>query len=422
MPFLAYEAKDSAGKAVRGSLLAGDGREARSLLEGRGFTHVRVGGAMQTPVAPAPRAPAAPVLVAAPVVVASREERAAYRPFPRAVHFLFVRWAVLARTGVSSSSILDDLANSPPSKTYRTVLADMRDRTAAGGSVADAMAEHPGAFSPDEVGVARAGERAGFLPEAFAMLSEAAIYSKRLRSSGWYGLALLVFFGLGYPFLLAAVQASDLAMARQDVAGGALPPWATFRTAYAERLGGAILTTLPWMVGAAGLVAGWLSPGLRELRHALALRVPVVGARARAESMERFGVLCARLSAAGLPPSEVFAKAAAGVPNLALRRSLMASAGGARENEPMSQALGRALLFDRMELDVVRNGEIAGDVPGALLSLAVARREDFDARDAVSKTVIRFTSFGAAALATLLIVAYLYPVMYQQMIKRALQE
>ena len=75
-----------------------------------------------------------------------------------------------------------------------------------------------------------------------------------------------------------------------------------------------------------------------------------------------------------------------------------------------------------MDLATTANGELAGDVPGALQAIAGAQRDDFDSRDAAAKFAVFFMGLLIAALLIVTIVAKSYGTLYPGIMKAVLDE
>lgn len=443
MPFFKYQALDPSGKRTEGSLQLATEEAAIRALAGAGYTNVRiVGGAADPPRgpragvgpglglvaaaagahSPVASAPAVPVMGSpksgAPLVA---DEPVAWRPTPRATFFLWEQLARFFVSGVGVATSLDTLANRPPIPKYGPPLADIRDRVAQGSSLADAMAKNPGFFSPDEVGAIRSGERGGFLPEAMMACAAVSDHARKMRGRMFYPVMLIVLFLTALPFLNALMLASPDAIRILDK-DPLLDPREVLKMTFRQRLPAALAKDVAavWLPAVLATLA-WLGPWFRVLRHRLSLYVPVVGARSQAESLERFGFLCSRLAASGIPAREAFALAAEGVPNLWIRRGLMRAAADVRESEPFSQALARGVGLSPMDLATIANGEVAGDVPGALLSIASAQRDDFDSRDAAAKFAVYFIGLIAAAILVTYMAISLYSTLIPGIINAVLE-
>ncbi|MFX8930146.1 type II secretion system F family protein, partial [Acinetobacter baumannii] len=77
----------------------------------------------------------------------------------------FVHMESLLRAGVPILDALTDLRDSAETLPMRELAGGLRDRIETGSTFSDAVAAYPQVFSPLTVGLIRAGEVTGKLPE-----------------------------------------------------------------------------------------------------------------------------------------------------------------------------------------------------------------------------------------------------------------
>ena len=292
----------------------------------------------------------------------------------------------------------------------------------AGEAVSDAFARYPDVFPPDVIATYRAGELGGFLAEACDDISNQSHTSHALkRKMLYYGLVLLAVIS-AFPFSLAVVQGALASMDVQEKAGGSLPPVPTLLASVQKTT---IAMAPAAFAGIAGLFALWKlwhSRGLTPARHRLVLMVPILAGRAKAESLARFGWIMSMLARGGAPPNVCLQVAAASMPNLELARRMLATAATMKENERLSSALQRSDLLTPEYRNVVENGELTGDVPGAVMNMARATSAEFEARDksfAHLSGMLFYIPFG---LLILLLAVFLYKTWYGGIMDRFLPE
>ena len=181
-----YRAVDAKGKRVRGSAEAAHPRQLPRTLEARGLTLVTA-----DPAASHAGALSAPGF-------GSRHQ---VLEVTRALASLLPAGLPLARALRAATN----LATGPVAR----ALDGVRIRVERGESLADALSQHPGLFSPLYVGVVRAGEKSGDLDAAFARLAAQLERDERLRakllSASIYPTILLVLGGVAVLVLLLFV-------------------------------------------------------------------------------------------------------------------------------------------------------------------------------------------------------------------------
>ena len=189
----------------------------------------------------------------------------------------------------------------------------------------------------------------------------------------------------------------------QDKAGGSLPPVKTAMANITPRLPLAITQGVLLILGAYLLWRLWMLPANRRLRHLLASRIYPFSGRARAEGLASLAFHMSRLSTVGLPPSEVAPLAARTVPNLTFRDATLGAVRGMPQNGRLSDALAGSSLVPLDARHMVQNGELTGDVPGALSTVSRIEDMEFEAGQGRSKWGVYFLLFAAAAVAVTIV-------------------
>ncbi|HEY0866575.1 MAG TPA: type II secretion system F family protein [Fimbriimonas sp.] len=417
MPFFRYSVQDPRGSVLEGTVSAKTADEASFTLSQRGLRVLEIYDVrQQKPVpqvrvaAPASRAQAAPpvaVAASSPSTVRTRSGS------NRALFLLFSQLASMLRSGVNPHTGLTSLANNMRHPGYKRSLEEAARVAAGGGTLSSVFERYPYLYPPDVVGTVRCGELGGFLPEACMAVStqkEAAHrLSFRLKIYSTMALGMIAIF----PISLAIVRGSLATIKRQDEAGGSLPRVGTL----VEELGKSIPQMIPPTL-LAGLVLlllylGWHTLPMRKARHGLALYLPVFGGRARSEALARFAWAMQRLSRAGLPPYQVFRHAAETIPNVVLRDRLIQQADGMKEQEKLSDGLRRANVFPEEHEMIVANGELVGDVPGALATIASAQEAELQGREGTMFHRFAFLLYPVLGLLVIVLTYTLYKTFYE---------
>jgi type II secretory pathway component PulF len=387
MAFLKFEALDSQGKLVSGTMQAGTPSELESLLNQRGLQPVSIEGRrlanapavpVVAPVRTAPRPqvrPApnkntaiptstprpAPTGVAAPQVTAKPPKTPELSP--KALIFFTEQAASFFNSGMGGAQIFQTLGpQMHPS--FHPMMQEMANEISAGSTIADAMDKRPLTFPQDFAATIRAGERSGQVGAAFMQVSHTA-------QRGIAGLRPLSYFFFMAPILLFCAfggigiqNASYNAMKRQDAAGGNLSPVGTLTQEIGSKGTMWLLMGLAIAVAFVILRKFFLTRPFRRFRHGVGLSAAPL--RTREEAVEKVTWALSVQSRAGIAPSSSVHTALAAIPNQVLRERALANLGVMRENESMADILRRVGVLGAEHIHMVQNAQITGDMPGAL--------------------------------------------------------
>ncbi len=170
MPEFTYIARDLHGKKTNGTIAAATQREAISLLTGRSLFPIRVD--------------------AAPSKGGWHLSR---RISGQQMAVLYSQLSSLLRSGVPLLRALRILQNQTSDDRLQQILEDVHSRVEEGTSLADAMRQHPNAFSELAVSMIRAGAEGGFLDEALRRVADFTEQQEDLKSRTLGALAYPVF-------------------------------------------------------------------------------------------------------------------------------------------------------------------------------------------------------------------------------------
>lgn len=273
-----------------------------------------------------------------------------------------------------------------------TLAGQLAEAISGGQSFSAALAEHPGSFDAAFVGLIRAGEAAGSLPEMLARLrgqlaAEVERRSRTLQLLLYPATVAVVVLGAGF-FLMRQLVPELKRFAQQ--AGGPLPAHSRALFGLADFLaahGGTFLLCLAAATLAA--VCVWRqSPALRARADAWLLRLPLWGAILHKARLARFATTFAQLYAAGIPVLEALGlcRAAAGNRPLAAAIDTVATAVG--NGAKLSSACREAGLFPPLMLRLLGIGEQTGRLDTALQQLGAWYDGDVAAAVARSQTLI----------------------------------
>lgn len=437
MRFFAYQGHDSYGRPAQGTIQASSADEAGRLLQEGGVRVASVreltaSGAAPAqaprPATPRPTAPRAPLSAPAPAVRPSVSEGAPRSPatpaapasnatFPvrdlgnKASFFLFEAMARLLRSGIAPNRALEELSRQANKPWVSERLGWASGAVAAGMSLADAL-EACACFPTGAVGTLRAGEASGAVPDACLQAAAGCEAAHRLGTRCAAMTIMFFFVAVFAPIAVAFVHGSVDSMERQADANSSLPAASTAASSIGAQLGHMLPTMLPWWIVLFGGWRLWLTPRLRRARHRAVLLTPILAGRAREESLARASWALTELARAGMAPARSMLLAADACPNLIVADRFRDEAQRMGETTRLSSALRATGLMSPQLVDVVENGELAGDVPGAVSSVFRATGAEFERQNSTAHTKIWFVLYPILGVIIAVIVGLLYKTLY----------
>lgn len=378
MTVFAYKAADVDASEISGTIVADSPRQARDLLRDRSLTvHQMVEVASQTNIHWWNRRGSA--------------SRAKLTGF-------FRELSTLLAVGIPLLEAIDTLAEQYTGRLRATLLM-LRERIAAGSSLADAMGQQPAVFDELSVIMTEVGEDSGSLETTLGELGEFRQRGEqvkgRIATAALYPCIVLM-VGLAVTiFLMTYVVPGLLSGLAQ--AGKPLPAPTRIVKAISDFL---IHHPAPLLTAVAGLIVGVVSlmrtgPG-RRLWHRSQLRIPILGELIRKQAIARIAVIVSTLMRSGL----VFLRGLQ-VARRATRNRVLADALGVCEKavqagQDISESLATTGAFPPMVVKIFSVGQQSGRLEEMLDRLA----EDYDRQ--VATTASRFTSVLEPVLIILL--------------------
>ncbi|MEO8560973.1 MAG: type II secretion system F family protein [bacterium] len=270
--------------------------------------------------------------------------------------------AALLPAGLSLPKALGVARDIAPAS-LRAALADVQTRVERGSTFADALAAHPSAFPPSYVGLARAGERAGSLPDSIGRLADAIESEQQFRSK--------LLTAAIYPTLLTAVGGAAILVLLMVVlprfgalfasSGSALPT----STAIVLGISGALrANAIPVLVTAAVLAFAsvWLatSRDAARTRSRLMLSLPLASGFYREVLAARAARVISVLLAGGAPFVVALDDAARSLDDPSVKEEVLRIRSRVREGSGAAAAMGEGTLFPEVFTRLVAAGEESG--------------------------------------------------------------
>jgi type II secretory pathway component PulF len=392
MAVFTYKATDptrgEAARAQTGTIAADTPRQARDRLRERGLLVQDLAGADD-------RATSRRILR-----VRRRTRRHETTTFVREL-------STLLGVGVPLLEALDTIARQHRGP-FHAIILQLRERVAAGSSLAAAMGEHPGVFDDLAINITDVGEDAGTLDTSLQRLAEFRERGDQLR--GRLATALI------YPaiVLTMAVFASLFLMTfvvprilEPLVEAGQPMPLPTRIVKGASDF----LLSWWWLLGAIVLaVACLFAAVLRTSRgrlawHRFLLKIPILGDLIRKQAIVRICVVTSTLLKSGIVFVRAIQIAQRTTSNLVLRDALNRCERAVLAGGDIAQALEQTDAFPPMVVQVFSLGQQSGRLEEMLDRLEVAYDQQ------VSAAAQRFAAVLEPALIIILAIVVLFIVM-----------
>lgn len=276
----------------------------------------------------------------------------------------------MLNAGTSISQALATMSSCASNSGLRRACAEMSTRTAKGQPWSETLTAYPGLFSKLAIGMISAGELGGYLDRMCARLSD---YAERdyniqqnIKRETWYP-KLLVFCSILIP------SAVPLVVTWAMGTGNPLVAWLK-----------SVLfpLTLVAIVWGGWKLINYLSPvalhsgPVRQTLDRLKLYVPVMGKTARALATAKFCRALGALYASGMGLNRTLSLAADTAGNLALAEDVRRIIPRVENGESLSECLGSTGFFSPIVLQMMRTGEMSGNLDGQLDKVADFLEED----------------------------------------------
>jgi type II secretory pathway component PulF len=370
MSLYRYEALDTAGQKVCGTIDAGTPAEARADLRQKGFHATAMGLAIAQAVKSTGELPRRSI---------------GWKHFSgRRLDLLsgFSRQlALLLKAGLPLAQALIVLSDQIEDKRFREVVADLVVRVREGASLDEALSVHPQYFPELYICVARAGAASGHLCE---LLSELAAYygrQKRLRDRVVSALtypALMCCIGLVVlAFLMAFVvpKVTSVLMEQQRAL-----PWPTEVLLFVS----GVIVNWWWALAVALLLLVWSvrlainTPSGARFFDRMVLRLPVVGDLFRKQAVARWADTMSNLLFSGIPVVQALALVKDSLANRVLAEDVARLEVAVVEGKDLSDALKDSVALPKGIGFMVGVGEESGELARVLRDVAVSYNEEVE--------------------------------------------
>lgn len=354
MPEFCYVARERTGVKKQGNLTAGSEREAMAMLDARGLYPVNI-------------------------TLAKSASKGSFgwgrRIKTRYMAAFYSQLADLLRSGVPLLKSLDILERQTGQAGLAEVIREVRARVADGGGLAEAMAQHPHAFSELAVSMVRAGQEGGFLEDVLRRIADFVEHQEDLKAKVIGAMAYPAFLALaGFTvlnilviFFVPKFDPIFKRLAEKDEL-----PGLTSALIVASRF----IQGYWWLI--VGIFAGifialrqWArSDSGRLLLDAWRLKAPGAGTIYVQLAVSRFTRILGTLLQNGIPILQSLRIAKDSTGNRVLSQAIEKSAENLKAGDSLSKPLAASHYFPRDVVEIVAVGEESNNLEKVLLEIA----------------------------------------------------
>ena len=385
MPRFSYTALDARGAEKAGLLDAPDVRQVALLLRGQGLFPTEVAPVTVTEAKAAKSAANRP---APSSVFLSHPSVQLRLPFTGAVGAkelaVFTRQlATLLRAGMPLLRGLEVLARQERSQVLRRVIEALAEAIQSGGTLSEAMAQHPHAFDRLYINMVKAGEAGGMLDVVLDRLARFQEKSQQLKgkitNAMVYPLIVMVVAGFILAGLLVFVVPKFNQIFADLLKGAPLPPLTQLVLTISDAVKNHYLVALGF-IAALGL-AGWAfrrTPGGARLLDAWTVKLPLFGELFLKAIIARFGRTLGTLLSSGVPilPALLITRDTCG--NSRVADAVTEVHDRVKEGAPVARPLEATQVFPPMVTSMIDVGEHTGQLPEMLGKVAELYEDEVD--------------------------------------------
>ncbi|HEY6010919.1 MAG TPA: type II secretion system F family protein [Nitrospirota bacterium] len=386
MPLFTYKAIKEDGSSVTDEAMAADAAELRHELEARGY-----------------------------LVLSLEKKRTAFgsgRGSTKDFLIFNQEFATLIKAGLPILPAIEMLARRTEKPAFRSALESIIHDIKGGTALSDAMARHPGFFSPLYTATVRAGEKSGALVD---VLRRFTVYQKKMIA-----VMTKLKMALAYPVFLVVALVAVLALfflyiipnftQMYSEQGGSLP----FLTTMLISFTAALTRFAPVMF--AGLIAAvvglhfWRKTAAgRTTIDGLKLRIPIIKTLMVQYILAQITRTLATVLRGGIPLVQALDTTAGVISNQVMARRLSEVRTLVTEGVSLADAIERTKLAPDMTVRMIAVGESSGDLPQMLEDVADFYDQEVENRLTVLTTMIEpvlMVTMGAV-MAVIVVALYL---------------
>jgi general secretion pathway protein F len=291
--------------------------------------------------------------------------------------------ATLLGAGIPLVEALLALIDQVDHERLKTIVTQVKDRVNEGAALADALAEHPRAFSSLYVNMVRSGEHSGALDVVLIRLADFTEAQARLRSKVMGTMlypAIMMVVGFGIVAVLMTVVIPKISQMFTDM-GATLPLMTRVLIGTADFAQDKWWLVTLLAVGGIAFFLRWkkTEKGVAKW-DAFLLKLPVVGPLIRMLSIARFSRTLSTLLQSGVPLLTSMDIVRALVTNKVLSDVIVNARDSIREGESIAGPLRRSGEFPPLVYHMIAIGERSGQLEEMLANVANAYDAQVDTR------------------------------------------
>jgi general secretion pathway protein F/type IV pilus assembly protein PilC len=388
MPDFNFEAMAGTGQRSAGTLTANSEREAMALLDARGLFPLRIELAKS----------------------AVNVRRGGKRVGSRQMATFYSQLADLLRSGVPLLRSLEILERQSTAPALSDILREVHVKVADGTSLADAMAQYPGAFNELGVSMVRAGQEGGFLEDVLERIAVFTEHQEDLKAKVIGALAYPAFLALT-GFIVLNVLIIFFVPKFQPIfdkleSKGELPALTQGLIAVSQ----ALQTHFVWLgLGGLALLVGFrqwaTSSAGRVIMDGWRLRLPIAGKVFLSLALSRFTRILGTLLHNGIPILQALRIAKDSTGNRVLTAAIDQAAENVTGGKRLAEPLAMCKYFPRDVVEMITVGEESNQLEKVLVNVADALEKRTARQLELMVRLLEPLMLLVMALITLLVVA-----------------
>jgi type II secretory pathway component PulF len=374
VPNWRYEGLDRSGTSASGSVAAPDRGSAMRLVLSRGLTPLRLES--DEPATPEPVRGAA--RASASAGLPDWLTRASARPSMGQADLanLVRELATAVEAGLPLMQALRTVRRQASGRAQPVILDALIEKVEAGLPLHEAMKAYGAPFDDMTIGMARAADASGRMPEVLHQLADlldrAVELRRELVGATIYPMIVAALI-MASVVLLVTVILPQLMAPIAGQPGMVLPLPTRILLAFAGFMGTFWPLVIGGIVGSYFLARRWLAvPENRYRRDRVLLRVPLLGPLLRDVAVARFTRTLGTLSSAGLPILQALRITRDTLGNAVLMRAVDEVQEKVTTGQALADPLERCGFFPPLLIQIVNIGERSGRLESMLLHAATA--------------------------------------------------
>ena len=396
MPEFRYIARELSGREVTGQVSANNEMDVISQLSGKQLFPVKIHLAQVTGT-----------------------QRVGWIRRPRAGQLatFFSQLADLLRAGVPLLRSLELLERQTSHIGLKAVLKDLREKVADGTRLAEAMRQHPDAFSELSTSMVRAGEEGSFLEDVLKQVADFTEHQQELKGKVIGAMVyplFLLFAGVSVVWAMLVWFVPKFAPIFERLAERDELPFATtLLVSISDYVGSYWLVTLAAIVGAVLLLRQQLQSdaGVRRW-HQLAISLPLLGPVVRSLAVARFCRILGTLLKNGVPILQSLRIAKDATGNRVLSDAISNAADNVSSGKSLASPLASSGQFPIEVVEMISVGEEANNLEQVLINIAdTMERRTQRLMDLAVRLLEPMMLMVMAALVLFVVIGLLLPVM-----------